>query len=83
MLKSPPVLQKLNLKKGKLMTKKSVGAKIEQLNQNLEWFYDDDFKLEDAAKKYQEAAELAKDIEEELETLKNQIEVISKDFSIE
>ena len=65
------------------MTKKSVGAKIEQLNQNLEWFYDDDFKLEDAAKKYQEAAELAKDIEEELETLKNQIEVISKDFRIE
>ncbi len=65
------------------MTKKSVGAKIEQLNQNLEWFYSDDFKLEDAAKKYQEAAELAKDIEKELETLKNQIEVISKDFSIE
>lgn len=65
------------------MTKKSVGAKIEQLNQNLEWFYRDDFKLEEAAKKYQEAAELAKDIEKELETLKNQIEVISKDFSIE
>lgn len=65
------------------MTKKSVGAKIEQLNQNLEWFYGDEFKLEDAAKKYREAAELAKDIEEELETLKNQIEVISKDFSIE
>ena len=65
------------------MTKKSVGAKIEQLNQNLEWFYSDEFKLEEAAKKYQEAAELAKDIEKELETLKNQIEVISKDFSIE
>ena len=65
------------------MTKKSVGAKIEQLNQNLEWFYGDEFKLEDATKKYQEAAELAKDIEEELETLKNQIEVISEDFSIE
>ena len=65
------------------MTKKSVGAKIEQLNQNLEWFYGDDFKLEEAVKKYQEAAELAKDIEKELETLKNQIEVISKDFSIE
>ena len=65
------------------MTKKSVGAKIEQLNQNLEWFYGDEFKLEEAAKKYQEDAELAKDIEKELETLKNQIEVISKDFSIE
>lgn len=65
------------------MTKKSVGAKIEQLNQNLEWFYGDDFKLEEASKKYQEAAELAKDIKKELETLKNQIEVISKDFSIE
>ena len=65
------------------MTKKSVGAKIEQLNQNLEWFYGDEFKLEEAAKKYHEAAELAKDIEKELETLKNQIEVISKDFSIE
>ena len=65
------------------MTKKSVGAKIEQLNQNLEWFYGDEFKLEEAAKKYQEAAKLAKDIEKELETLKNQIEVISKDFSIE
>mgnify|MGYP001746395213 FL=1 len=48
------------------MTKKSVGAKIEQLNQNLEWFYGDEFKLEEAAKKYQEAAELAKDIEKEL-----------------
>ena len=65
------------------MTKKSVGAKIEQLNQNLEWFYGDEFKLEEAVKKYQEATELAKDIEKELETLKNQIEVISKDFSIE
>lgn len=65
------------------MTKKSVGAKIEQLNQNLEWFYGDEFNLEEAANKYQEAAELAKDIEKELETLKNQIEVISKDFSIE
>lgn len=65
------------------MTKKSVGTKIEQLNQNLEWFYGDEFKLEEAANKYQEAAELAKDIEKELETLKNQIEVISKDFSIE
>lgn len=65
------------------MTKKSVGAKIEQLNQNLEWFYGDEFKLEEAVNKYQEAAELAKDIEKELETLKNQIEVISKDFSIE
>ena len=65
------------------MTKKSVGTKIEHLNQNLEWFYGDDFKLEEAVKKYQEAAELAKDIEKELETLKNQIEVISKDFSIE
>ena len=65
------------------MHKKSGGGKIVQLHQNLEWFYGDEFKLEEAAKKYQEAAELAKDIEKELETLKNQIEVISKDFSIE
>lgn len=61
--------------------KKSLNQKIEDLDQAVEWFYGEDFALEQAPAKYQAAVKLAKDIEKDLKNLKNQIEVIDQDFS--
>ena len=60
---------------------KSLNAKIAELDKKVEWFYSDEFKLEEATDKYKEAVKLAKDIEEDLTNLKNEIEVLSEDFS--
>lgn len=61
--------------------KQSLNQKIEKLDGQVEWFYSDDFKLEEAVDKYKEATRLAKEIEKDLEELKNEIEVLSEDFS--
>ena len=62
-------------------TKLSLNQKIEKLDGQVEWFYSDEFKLEEATGKYKEAVELAKDIENDLNGLKNEIEVLAEDFS--
>ena len=62
-------------------SKPSINAKITKLNQDIEWFYSDDFALDQASEKYKQAASLAKEIEGDLDGLKNEIEIISKDFS--
>ena len=59
----------------------SLNQRIAELDKQVEWFYSDDFKLEEATDKYKEAAKLAKDIEKELDELKNEIEVLTEDFS--
>ena len=61
--------------------KMSLNQKIEKLDSEVEWFYSDDFKLEQAVEKYKEATKLAKEIEKDLNELKNEIEVLSEDFS--
>lgn len=61
--------------------KQSLNQKIEKLDSEVEWFYSDDFKLENAVDKYKEAVKLAKEIEKDLNELKNEIEVLSEDFS--
>lgn len=63
------------------MAEKSLNQKIEELDGKVEWFYSDEFKLEEAVDKYKDAAELAREIEKDLDELKNEIEVLSKDFS--
>lgn len=60
---------------------KSISDKIDELKTGVEWFYSDDFKLEDASEKYKTMTELAKEIEKDLAELKNEIKVIEKDFS--
>ncbi len=62
-------------------TEMSLNQKIEKLDGQVEWFYSDAFKLEEATSKYKEAVELAKDIEKDLKELKNEITVLSEDFS--
>ena len=60
---------------------KNVSEKIEDLKTGVEWFYSDDFKLEEASEKYKAMTELAKEIEKDLAELKNEIKVIEEDFS--
>ncbi len=60
---------------------KSLNEKIAELDKKVEWFYSDDFKLEDAVENYKNAAELAKEIEGDLTKLKNEIEVLAEDFT--
>lgn len=60
---------------------KTLNQKIDDLNGQIEWFYSDDFKLEDASGKYKEVVGLAKEIDKDLDELKNEIEVLTQDFS--
>lgn len=61
--------------------KKSLNEKIAELDKKVEWFYSDEFKLEEAVQNYKQAAGLAKEIEQDLVELKNEIEVLAEDFS--
>lgn len=60
---------------------KTLNQKIEDLENQVEWFYSDEFSLDEAAKKYKDSIELAKEIEKDLTELKNEIEVLTEDFS--
>ncbi|MBR6166113.1 hypothetical protein IKQ65_00585 [Candidatus Saccharibacteria bacterium] len=62
---------------------KTISDKISDLKAGVEWFYSDDFKLEEASEKYKSLTALAKDIEKDLDGLKNEIKVIEEDFSKE
>lgn len=63
--------------------KESINEKINRLNAQVEWFYGEDFALDQAGEKYKSAIKLAHEIEDDLNELKNEIEVISKDFTKE
>lgn len=60
---------------------KSLNQKIEELDSQVEWFYSDKFELEKATENYKKAVALAKDIETDLKNLKNEIEILTEDFS--
>lgn len=59
---------------------KSISNKITELDQAVEWFYSDDFTLDQAVAKYQSAIKLSQEIEHDLSELKNQVEVLA-DFT--
>lgn len=61
--------------------KKTISEKIKELEKVTNWFYSEEFELDYAVGKYEEATKLAKEIEKDLEELKNKIEVIDKDFT--
>ena len=63
------------------MTKQTISEKITTLQEGADWFYSEDFKLEEASARYKSLIKLAKEIESDLEKLKNDIEVIDEDFS--
>ncbi len=64
-----------------MVEKISLNQKIEELDKKVEWFYSDEFKLDEAVDKYKEATKIAKEIEKDLDELKNEIEVLTEDFS--
>ncbi len=59
----------------------NINEKLEQLKTQIDWFYSDDFDLNQATENYEKATKLAKEIEADLTGLKNRIEIISKDFT--
>ena len=59
---------------------KSITKKIEELTNSTDWFYSDDFNLDEAVKKYKEAIELAKELQKDLSDLQNEVEVLTEDF---
>ncbi len=58
----------------------SINDKITQLDHEIEWFYGENFQLDQAVEKYQAASELATEINRELGELRNQVEVV-RDFT--
>ncbi len=60
---------------------KNLNAKINELDEKVEWFYSEDFNLGEAVSRYEEATKLAKEINANLKELKNEIEFLAEDFS--
>ena len=60
--------------------KANLNDRIKELDAEVQWFYSDEFKLEEATAKYRKAVELAKDIEKDLQKVQNEIEVLTEDF---
>ncbi len=59
----------------------SVKEKLEKLRDLMSWFDSDDFKLEEAIEHFKKADELACDIEKDLLTLKNEINILKDKVS--
>lgn len=64
-----------------MSVKNNIQAKMTQLDELLAWFDSNDFVLEEAVERFGEAQKLASAIEEELGVIKNNITVVSEDFS--
>ena len=63
-----------------MVENKSITKKIEELTNSTDWFYSDEFNLDEAVKKYKEAIELAKELQKDLSDLQNEVEVLTEDF---
>lgn len=61
--------------------KKTLNSKIKELDQYLDWFYSDEFSLDEAESKYKTAIALAKELDSDLDRLKNKIEILTEDFT--
>ncbi len=60
---------------------KTVEQMLAELDEKMNWFHSDDFKLEEASARFSEVTKLADDIETILTEMKNKIEVLAKDFT--
>lgn len=60
-----------------------LNKKIAKLNDYVAWFEGDDFALEQALGKYAEAKKLADEIQVDLDTFKNKVQVVQKQFDKE
>jgi exonuclease VII small subunit len=62
---------------------KSIQDKMVELNDMVAWFDSDNFTLETALDKFKSAEKLAEEIENDLLSLKNEIQVIKQKFDRE
>lgn len=62
---------------------KSIQDKTAELTKIVAWFDSDEFKLELAIDKFKEAEKLATDIEQDLLSLKNEIQIVKQKFDSE
>lgn len=62
--------------------KVTIAEKTAMLDNLVAWFDSDDFELEQALDKFSEAEKLAADIEADLLSLKNDIEVVKVRFDV-
>ena len=58
----------------------SIELKMNRLRELAAWFESEEFSLNQATERFKDAANLAKEIEKELHTLKNDIDVLKKSF---
>ena len=59
---------------------KSIQEKTDELTNLVSWFDSDEFQLELALDKFKQAEKLATDIENDLTTLKNEINIVKQKF---
>lgn len=59
---------------------KTVQQQIDELNELMEWFEQDDMDVEEALKKFEEADKLAAEIEKRLSSLDNEVTVLKERF---
>ena len=62
---------------------KSIQEKTIELTKLVAWFDSDEFTLEAALDKFKEAEKLAADIEQNLSSLKNEIQIVKQKFDSE
>ena len=58
---------------------RSLREQMEQLEEILAWFDSDDFELETAVERYQQAARVAEQIDQRLREIKNKVTIITED----
>jgi len=61
--------------------KSNIAEKTIELDKLVAWFNSDEFVLEQALDKYQDAERLAADIESELQALRNSITIVKAKFN--
>jgi len=62
---------------------KSIQKKTAELTELIAWFDGEEFTLEAALDKFKEAEKLAADIENDLSSLKNEIQIVKQKFDSE
>lgn len=65
------------------MKNKTVQEKMADLDELVAWFDSDEFVLEQAIDKFKQAEKLANELRDELEKMKNDIQVVSRKFNQE
>lgn len=62
---------------------KSIEDKTAELTELVSWFDSEEFTIEEALGKFKQAEKLAKEIEKDLLSLKNEIEIVKRKFDDE